>query len=136
MKLVYTSDFVGLETEPDFLFEPDVLILQAHWLNEPLRNRPHHMSFQNALDYLVRWNPKDRAYLVHISGGDLVPGDPSNHAVNKFPPDSPMREPISGEPYPIPRCQAEWQAVVDRICNDMRISTRVIVAEDGMVARV
>jgi phosphoribosyl 1,2-cyclic phosphate phosphodiesterase len=135
-KLVYTSDFVGLETEPDILFEPDVLILQAHWLNEPIHNRPHHMSFQNALDYLLRWNPKERAYLVHISGGDLVPGDPSNHAVKKFPPASPMREPISGEPYPIPRCQAEWQAVVDRICNDRGVSTRVIVAADGMVARV
>jgi phosphoribosyl 1,2-cyclic phosphate phosphodiesterase len=135
-KLVYTSDFIGLEDEPDILMEPDVLLLQTHWLNEPHHNRPHHMSLQNALDYLLRWNPKEGTYLVHLSGGDTVPGDPANDTEKKHRPASPMRDPISGEPYPIPRCQAEWQAVVDAIRRDMRIPARVIVAEDGMTARL
>jgi phosphoribosyl 1,2-cyclic phosphate phosphodiesterase len=131
LKLVYTSDFLSLPEEPRLLFEPDVLVMQAHWLNEPLNNRPFHMSFQNAMDYIRRWRPRSMTFLVHMSGGDPVPGDPCNDALKKLEPLSPLKDPGSGVPYAIPRCQAEWQAVIDTICRDHDLPGPVIVAQDG-----
>jgi phosphoribosyl 1,2-cyclic phosphate phosphodiesterase len=130
-KLVYTSDFISLPEEPSLLMEPDVLVMQSHWLNEPLNNRPFHMSFQNAMDYMARWKPKRTTFLVHMSAGDLVPDDPCNNTLKKLEPLSPLKHPDSGVPYAIPRCQAEWQEVIDAICNDYRIPGPVIVAQDG-----
>lgn len=134
LKLVYTSDFLRLDEEPDFLLEPDVLVMQAHWLNEPADNRPHHMSFQRAIEYIRRWRPKKVTYIVHLSAGDQVKGDPFNNSVKKLTPKSPMTEPATGEEYPIPLCQAEWQETVDRICRDYEVPEPVIVAEDGLTA--
>ncbi len=131
-RLVYTSDFMSLEAEPDLLFEPDVLVIQVHWLNEPVENRPYHMSFQNALDYIKRWKPKKAAYLVHISDADKVPGDPCNDFLKKYDAAAPLADPHSQVPYPVPRCQSEWQAVVDRIGFDHGIPTPIIVARDGL----
>lgn len=130
LKLVYTSDFLSLPEEPDLLMEPDVLVIQTHWLNEPLNNRPFHMSFQNAMDYIRRWKPKRTTFLVHMSGGDLVPGDPYNNILMKLEPKSPLKAPDSGTPYPIPRCQAEWQAVIDAICRDYDLPGPIVVAQD------
>jgi phosphoribosyl 1,2-cyclic phosphate phosphodiesterase len=133
-KLVYTSDFIRLDDEPDFLFEPDVLVIQSHWLNEPANNRPHHMSFQRAIEYVRRWRPKRATYLVHLSAGDQVRGDPCNNSVKKPAPKSPLTEPETGKPYPVPRCQTEWQDLVNRICKDLEVPQPVIVADDGMAA--
>lgn len=130
-KLVYTSDFVSIPDEPPLLTEPDVLVIQAQWLNEPAHNRPSLMSFQNALGYIRRWRPKRATFVVHVSGGDLVPGDPCNYALKKLAPLSPLAEPGSGKPYPIPRCQSEWQAVADKICSDYEVPGPVIIAYDG-----
>jgi len=130
-KVVYTSDFMHLDEEPSILLEPDVLVIQSHWLNEPIKNRPFHMSFQNAMDYVRRWRPKKATFLVHISGGDQVPGDANNDALKKTAPLSPLQPPGSGAPYPIPGCQAEWQDVIDKICLDYGIPGPVIVAYDG-----
>jgi phosphoribosyl 1,2-cyclic phosphate phosphodiesterase len=131
IKLVYTSDFVRIDEEPSILLEPDVLVIQSHWLNEPVKNRPHHMSFQNAIDYIKRWRPKRATFLVHISGGDQTPGDSTNNTLKKVEPLSPLREPDSGNSYPVPRCQSEWQEVIDRIRRDYSIPGPVIVAYDG-----
>lgn len=131
-KLAYTSDFMRLEAEPDFLLEPDILVMQAHWLNEPVENRPHHMSFQNALEYIERWRPKKATYLVHISDADKVPGDPCNDFVKKYDAASPLAVPNSDVAYPVPRCQSEWQTVVDRIRSDRGIPAPIIVARDGL----
>lgn len=133
-KVVYTSDFSRLDEEPDFLSEPDVLITQSHWLNEPAENRPNQLSFQRAIDYIKRWKPRRATYLVHISSGDRVPDDPHNDALKKRAPLSPICEPATGSPYPIPKCQSEWQGVVDRISRDFGIPGPVIVAEDGLSA--
>jgi phosphoribosyl 1,2-cyclic phosphate phosphodiesterase len=133
-KLVYTSDFVRLEDEPEILYEPDVLVIQSHWLNEPEVNKPHHMSFQFAKDYIKKWMPRRSTYLVHISDGDQVPGDSCNHFLKKYKPLSPLTDPASGEPYPVPRCLQEWQEVVDRICKDYRVPGPVVVTHDGMRA--
>jgi phosphoribosyl 1,2-cyclic phosphate phosphodiesterase len=130
-KLVYTSDFVSLPDEPAMLMEPDVLVTQAHWLNEPAFNRPSLMSFQNALEYIKRWRPKRATFLVHISAGDMVPDDPCNNSLKKLEPLSPLKDLGSGKPYPIPRCQSEWEAVVDRITQDHGVSGPVVVAYDG-----
>ncbi|MCA1960261.1 MAG: MBL fold metallo-hydrolase [Desulfomonile sp.] len=135
LRVVYTSDFAALIHEPDMLIEPDVLIIQSHWFNEPAFNRPHHMSFQRAIPYIKRWRPKKAAYLVHISAGEQVPGDPYNVVAKKVPPLSPMKDPESGALYPVPLCQTDWQRLVSKICRDEEIPVPVIVPEDGSVVR-
>lgn len=132
LRLVYTSDFMRIDEEPGLLYEPDLLIMQAHWFNEPHFNRPYHMSFQAAMDYIRKWKPKTATYLVHMSDGDLVDGDPSNNFMKKIPPASPLKPPDSAIPYSVPRCQAEWQDAVDRVCKDHGIPGPVVVAYDGL----
>lgn len=132
IKIVYTSDFMTIEDEPGILRDPDVLIIQSHWLNEPHENRPSHMSFQNAIEYIRRWKPRKATYLVHISDGDQVPGDSCNNFLKKLTPLSPLSEPNSSIPYPVPRCASEWQDVVARICRDYGIPGPVVVTRDGM----
>lgn len=131
-KIVYTSDFSRLEAEPPFLMEPDVLIIQSHWLNEPRENRPNHMSFQRAMDYIRNWRPRRETYLVHLSDADQVPGDPCNTFLKKSQPLDPLEEPGSGIPYPIPKCQAEWRDVIDRVCTDHGVPGPVVAPYDGM----
>jgi phosphoribosyl 1,2-cyclic phosphate phosphodiesterase len=135
-KLVYTSDFARLEEEPSIIYDPDVLVIQAHWFNEPKENRPNHLSFQRAIDYIKQWMPRKGSYLVDISDGDQVPGDPCNAFLKKYVPLSPLSHPSSGEPYPVPRCHSEWQEVVDRVSADYGIPGPVTVAYDGMTVRV
>lgn len=131
-RVVYTSDFMSLDKEPDILMEPDILILQAHWFNEPCENRPSHMSFQNGIDYIKRWKPRNGTYLVHISDGDLIPGDPCNNFLKKLPPIAPFCSPSSGNAYPVPRCAQEWQERVDKVCKDYQVPGPVVVTHDGM----
>jgi hypothetical protein len=92
------------------------------------------MSFQRAIEYIRRWKPKRVTYIVHLSAGDQVRGDPSNNAVKKLPSKSPIAEPETGKQYPIPLCQTEWQEIVDKICADHDVPQPVVVAEDGLVA--
>lgn len=131
-KIIYTSDFSRLEGEPRILVEPDVLIIQSHWLNEPLENRPNHMSFQRAMNYIREWRPRRETCLVHLSDADQVPGDPCNAFLKKVKPLAPLEEPGSGLRYPIPTCQAEWEHVIDKICRDHDVPGPVIAAYDGM----
>lgn len=131
-KIIYTSDFSRLEAEPRILVGPDVLIIQSHWLNEPLENRPNHMSFQRAMDYIREWRPLRETCLVHLSDADQVPGDPCNAFLKKVKPLAPLEEPGSGLRYPIPTCQAEWEHVIDKICRDHDVPGPVIAAYDGM----
>jgi phosphoribosyl 1,2-cyclic phosphate phosphodiesterase len=131
-KIIYTSDFSRLEGESPILMNPDLLIIQSHWFNEPRENRPNHMSFQRAIEYIQKWKPRIGTYLVHISDADQVPGDPCNNFLKKSAPLSPLEELSTGIPYPIPRCQAEWQDVIDRICKDHDVHGPVIVPYDGM----
>jgi phosphoribosyl 1,2-cyclic phosphate phosphodiesterase len=131
-RLLYTSDFARIDEELPEVLEPDVLIMQAHWFNEPVENRPNHMSFQRAITYIQRWKPKKATYLVHISDADAVPGDPANAFLKKCAPLAPMAEPASGEPYPVPTCQAEWQEVVERVSRDYGIPGPLFVAYDGL----
>lgn len=131
-KLVYTSDFMHIEEDLPVLFEPDILVMQSHWLHEPHFNRPYHMSFQRAMEYLTKWRPKTATYLVHISDGDLVEGDPCNNFLKKISPASPLNPPGSENPYPVPKCHAEWQEVINSVCQDHKIPGPVIVAHDGL----
>ncbi len=132
-RFVYTSDLIRVEEEIPELSEPDILVIQSNWLNEPHENRPNHMSFQRAMDYIKSWRPKIASYLVHISDADLVPGDPCNNFLKKLAPLSPLSDPTTGEPYPIPTCQEEWQKSVERICLDHDVPGRILVAYDGMM---
>ncbi len=131
-KIIYTSDFSRLEAEPRILMEPDVLIIQSHWLNEPRENRPNHMSFQRAMDYIRKWRPRRETCLVHISDADQVPGDPCNTFLKKVQPLAPLEEPGSGLRYAIPTCRAEWEHVIDKICRDHDVPGPVVPAYDGM----
>jgi phosphoribosyl 1,2-cyclic phosphate phosphodiesterase len=131
-KLVYTSDFMRIDDEPTLLENPDVLVIQAHWLHEPEFNRPFHMSFQSAMEYIKRWNPRKAVYLVHISDMDLVPGDPGNNFMKKIPPRSPLTIPGSDLAYPVPTCSDEWQSVLDRIRNDYELPCPVFITRDGL----
>jgi len=131
-KIVYTSDFMRLPEEPDILREPDLIVMQSHWLNEPEVNRPYHMSLQRALEYIGRWKPKRGTYIVHVSDGDRVPGDSCNSFLKKVAPLSPLSAPGTGLPYPVPRCAAEWQDILTRISNDFDVPGALIMTRDGL----
>ncbi|MBN1104309.1 MAG: MBL fold metallo-hydrolase [Deltaproteobacteria bacterium] len=131
-RLVYTSDFVELPEFPEVLRSPHYLIIQSYWLNEPAENRPNHMSFQRALDFIRLFAPQRETFLVHIGDGDFVPGDPANAMMKKARPMRPLRPPPGGEPYPVPLHHSQWQEVVNRVADDYRLPSRVTVAHDGL----
>jgi phosphoribosyl 1,2-cyclic phosphate phosphodiesterase len=131
-KLVYTSDFFTIPKEDPRLLEPDFLVLQSHWLNEPLVNRAHSMSLQRGLEFVEAWKPRDRIFLVHLSEAYPLDGDPVNEALKKVAPKKPLMDPRTRLPYPYPTCQAEWQAVAEKVLADRGISTPVQVAFDGL----
>ena len=134
-KLVYTSDFVDVPEQKALLAEPDVLIAQFHFFHEPAFNRPGHMSFQRVLDFIRRWRPKLRAFLVHISDADTIPGDGANSSLKKCKPADPMKSPMTGLPYEVPTCQSEWQERVEQICADRDLPCKITVARDGLRVR-
>ncbi len=131
-RLVYTSDFMDLPEVFSELVSPDYLIIQSFWLNEPLNNRPHHMSFQRAIQFMELLKPGRGTFLVHIGDADMVPGDPANRNLKKYEPKDPLRPPSGGEPYPIPLNQEQWQQTVDRIVLDRKLPYKVTVAYDDM----
>lgn len=130
--LIYTSDFSSVMGEPDFLTGADILVIQAHWLNEPVFNRPNHMSLQMALPYIRKWSPKKAVYIIHLSDADQVPGDPCNHYMKKIEPAGPMTNPESGGPYPVPLCQQNWDELLERIRRDFDINVPLLAPFDGM----
>lgn len=129
--LVYTSDFVDIETQIPEMLEPDILVIQSHWLNEPLENRPFHMSLQRAMSFIRKWKPTGQIFLVHISGADQVPGDPRNNSVKKAAPKEPMLDPKSKRVYNIPLCQDDWDKLVERISRDYELACKMTVPRDG-----
>jgi len=135
-KLVYTSDFKDLPEEPPQLNRPDVLVAQTHWFNEPEINRPSHMSLQRLLSYVARWQPTRAVCLVHISDSDLCPGEPEGAYLKKSPPRNPLRDPKTGRPFPVPRCQAEWQAAAESVFAAHGLDMPVIVPRDGQTIEI
>lgn len=134
--LVYTSDFMDLPEIFSELVNPDYLIIQSFWLNEPLNNRPHHMSFQRAIHFIELLKPGKGTFLVHIGEADMVPGDPANGNLKKYEPKDPLRPHSGGDPYPIPLNQEQWQQTVDRIVLDRGLPYKVTVAYDDMRVRI
>jgi phosphoribosyl 1,2-cyclic phosphate phosphodiesterase len=132
VRLVYTSDFVDIRETVPALLNPDYLVIQSFWLNEPVVNRPHHMSFQRALQFIELWKPKKETFLVHIGDGDMVPGDPANGMLKKYEPADPLKRPGTEEPYPIPFNQRQWQETVDQILSDRHLPFKVTVAHDDL----
>jgi phosphoribosyl 1,2-cyclic phosphate phosphodiesterase len=130
-RLAYTSDFMDLPSIPPALLNPDYLVIQCFWLNEPVRNRPHHMSFQRAMDYIRRIGPAREVFLVHMGDGDRVAGDPANAMLKKIEARDPLSD-GSGVPYPIPLNQAQWQKTVDEIASDRGLPHRITVAFDDL----
>ena len=100
-------------------------------MSEPQVNRANHLSLQRALDFLQRWQP-GRVYLVHLSCQDFIPGDePANQMLKKYAPAEALSAP-DGEPYSIPRDQASWQEVVEKVFRDRGLGMPVQVAWDGL----
>jgi phosphoribosyl 1,2-cyclic phosphate phosphodiesterase len=131
-RLVYTSDFMSLPEIPEEIVHPDILILQCSRLNEPVKNTPHHMSFQRAMEFMKLLKPTRETFLVHIGDGDQVPGDPANRMAKKREPADPLTPPGIPRPYPIPKNQDEWQSVVDRVLFDYNLGFKCTVAYDGL----
>ncbi len=131
-KLVYTSDFVDARYNGSLLEEPDFLIVQSHFFNEPAVNRPGHMSFQRSLEFIERWRPKSAVFPVHISDADAIPGDEANVSLKKTNPADPLINPRTGLPYEAPTCQDEWQERVDQIWADRNLPCKITVPYDGL----
>lgn len=136
VRMAYTSDFSEIPDPPKVLFNPEYLVIQAFWLNEPMENRPSHMSFQRGLDFIELLKPGRETFLVHMGDADMVAGDPANTALKKYEPKSPLRPPSGGEPYPVPLNQAQWQETVDRIISDRNLPYKVTVSHDDLMVRV
>ncbi len=133
-KVVYTGDFLEVkEPFPDQARGADCLLHQANFFNEPEDNRPHHMSFQRALDWLARFEPRGTTYLVHVGVAD--PADETEVArfMKKRTPADPLRDPKTGAPYPVPRLQDEWQRAVEVFVAARGLPYRVRVAFDGQM---
>jgi len=130
--LLYTSDFMDLPQLPQELLRPHYLVIQSFWLNEPRENRPRHMSFQRAMEFISRLEPRRETFLVHMGDADMVPGDPASNMLKKYPPLDPMTPPGSNTPYAIPLNQEQWQATVNRILLDRNLGHKVTVAQDGL----
>jgi phosphoribosyl 1,2-cyclic phosphate phosphodiesterase len=130
-RLVYTSDFMDLPSLRSALMNPDYLIIQCFWLNEPVINRPHHMSFQRAIDFIKRLNPGREVFLVHLGDGDMVSGDPANTMLKKVKAGDPLRD-GRGVVYPIPLNQTQWQQTVTRIASDQGLPYKLTVAFDDL----
>lgn len=131
-RVAYTSDFFDVPEPPPELIEPDHLIIQSFWLNEPVKNIPHHMSFQKAVGFIRQWKPKKGTYLVHLGDSDRIDGDPANAMMKKSKPLDPLKPPKGGEPYPIPLNQEQWQRTVDQIVGDFHLPFEVTVPYDGL----
>lgn len=129
-KMVYTSDFMSIENEPQILKNADILVMQSHWFNEPDYNRPFHMSFQRSLEYIQRWNPRLTCF-VHISDGDWVPDDKANSYLKKLEPKSPLTN-LQNIPYRIPLCQSDWEEISKTVWKDYRLPGGVMVPHDGL----
>jgi len=132
VQMVYTSDFTDIPVIPREVMEPDYLVIQSFWFNEPARNRPNHMSFQRALHFIEALRPKRETFLVHMGDADMIPGDPCNDLAKKKEPKDPLRPPFGGEPYPVPLNQMQWQETVERIMRDRGLPYRVTVAYDDL----
>ncbi len=136
VRFLYTSDFADILDMPSALLGCDCLVMQSFWLNEPVENRPSHMSFQNAIEYIKRLKPLKHTFLVHMGDADRVPGDPANHMAKKYEPKNPLSPPHGNEPYPIPGSQSQWQNTVDRILADYGVPYNVTVAHDNLVVQL
>lgn len=135
-RLVYTSDFFDLPFTDPRILEPDVLIIQSHWVNEPLVNRANCLSLERGLKFIKDWKPKGKVFLTHISEAYPLEGDPANGALKKLAPRKPLEDPKTQLPYRLPTCQAEWQALAEKIFRDQKIPVPVIVASDGLEVRL
>jgi len=132
VRVLYTSDFMELPDLPKEILRPSYLVIQSFWLNEPEQNRPRHMSFQRAIPFIARLEPRKETFLVHMGDADMVPGDTANDMLKKYRPLDPLRPPGSDTPYPIPLNQEQWQETVNRILRDRNLDYRIIVAQDGL----
>lgn len=135
IRILYTSDFMGLKTKPFWQGPLHAAVIQSHWLHEPEVNRPHHMSFQRALNFILEWNPA-QVYLVHFSDEYQVEGDPFPKGLKAIRPLEPMVDPCTGLPYSQPLCHADWQNLVEHICRDMGIVQRPVVTRDGLKVKL
>jgi phosphoribosyl 1,2-cyclic phosphate phosphodiesterase len=130
--LIYTSDFFDLPAPPPWMLNPDYLVLNSFWFNEPLKNRANQLSFQRALGFIDLIKPGREIFLTHIGDTEMVPDDPANRMSKKFEPAAPLASPRTGIPYGVPTNQEQWQDTVDRVISDRGLQLKVTVSYDGL----
>jgi phosphoribosyl 1,2-cyclic phosphate phosphodiesterase len=136
-KLVLTGDFLEVKDPfPEEARGADCLLHQANFFNEPRDNRPHHMSFQKALDWLAEFNPQGTTYLVHVGVADPADETEIDRFMKKRAPADPLRDPETGAPYPVPRLQDEWQRAADVFVAARGLPFEVKVAFDGLTIEI
>ncbi|MFA5406372.1 MAG: MBL fold metallo-hydrolase [Candidatus Nanoarchaeia archaeon] len=119
-RLIYTSDFNSIENESIIIEKPiDSLIIETNWFNEPINNKPGHMSFQQAINYLIRWTPKN-VYFTHFSDEEITNNNPL--------------------PYKTPKNHKEWdntirQALIN--CGLKKHSKQKnLISYDGLIIKI
>lgn len=134
-RIVYTSDFWYIESNEDRITEKpiDILIIEANWFNEPENNPWGHMSFQNSLDYLRRWNP-NKVYYTHIGNEDQIPGDPMNVLPTKWKPKNPLL-------YAVPKNHREWDSTIRELFSKYSEFSKYckqedIISYDGLMIEI
>jgi phosphoribosyl 1,2-cyclic phosphate phosphodiesterase len=133
-KLVYTGDFIETKNPfPEAARGADLLLLQANFFHEPLDNKPHHMSFQRALDWLVKFDPRGTTYLVHLGVADPIDEAEAARFMKKRLPAEPLLDPATGAPYPPPATQAEWERAAATFVKARGLSYDLRVSFDGQV---
>ncbi|MBU0516517.1 MAG: MBL fold metallo-hydrolase [Proteobacteria bacterium] len=131
-RVVYTGDFLDvIGPVPEKARRADGLLLQANFFHEPRDNRPHHMSFQRALDWLKRFDPQQTTYLVHMGVADPADETEVERFMKKRLPADPLRDPDTGAPYPPPATQDEWERAAEVFVQARGLPYDVRVAFDG-----
>jgi hypothetical protein len=67
-----------------------------------------------------------------MGDGEMVPGDPANKMAKKYKSADPLRHPKSGDPYPVPLNQEQWQKTIDQISVDRHLAFKITVAYDDL----
>ncbi len=134
-RLVYTGDFATME-DPSVVTRDNkpinLLIAEANWFNQ-LDGRKDHMSFQELLPYIGRWNP-DRLQLVHQGADDELTSEDDASLVFKKRAVNPLLDRV-------PRTHREWEGAVRKVfLKDSSLkrylSQEDIITYDGLTVGV
>lgn len=120
-KIAYTSDFSHIVENEDVITDGkslDVLVIEANWFNEPKENKYGHMSFQNAIQYIKKWKPR-QVYFVHCGDEDLT-----------IEPKNPIIDPKTN-PNNIPKTYCGWNKAIKEFFEKDGQLSKYLNQKDG-----